>query len=82
MKPEVATKEVQKLIALGKERGFLTYEEVNEALPTDVVSPDQLDTMLTLFDEMDIEIVDNEEDAKAAKQKAEEKAKEEEDKAV
>ena len=80
MKPAEQTtqpKEVQKLITLGKERGFLTYEEVNEALPTDLTSSDQLDSMLTLLDDMDIEIVDNEEDAKAAKQKAQEKAKEE-----
>ena len=81
MKIETQTKEVQKLILLGKERGFLTYEELNEALPSDVTTPDQLDTMLTMFDELDIEIVDNEEDAKAAKQKAETKAKEEEEEA-
>ncbi len=68
-KIEADTKEVQKLIDRGKEKGFLTYEEVNEALPSDVVSPDELDTMLTMLDDLDIDIVDTEEEGKA-KQKA------------
>lgn len=71
-KIEAETKEVQKLIDRGKEKGFLTYEEVNEALPSDVVSPDELDTMLTMLDDLDINIVDTEEEGKA-KQKAEPK---------
>jgi RNA polymerase primary sigma factor len=51
-------KQVKDLIHKGKEKGFLTYEEVNDALPDDVVSADQLDDVLTMFDDMDIEIVD------------------------
>ncbi|MBI1909896.1 MAG: RNA polymerase sigma factor RpoD [Deltaproteobacteria bacterium] len=62
-------KEVQQLIHLGKERGFLTYEEVNDALPDDLVSPEQIDGVLSMFDEMDIEIVDDEEGAKLLKKK-------------
>jgi RNA polymerase primary sigma factor len=57
------SKEVQQLIHLGKERGFLTYEEVNDALPDDVVSPEQLDDVLSMFDEMDIEVVGEEDEA-------------------
>jgi RNA polymerase primary sigma factor len=52
-------KELQQLIALGKERGFLTYQELNDYLPTDVISPEQIDDVMMLFDEMDIEIVDD-----------------------
>jgi RNA polymerase primary sigma factor len=59
-------KEIQQLIHLGKERGFLTYEEVNDALPDDLTSPEQLDDVLSMFDQMDIEVVAEEEDAKAA----------------
>src|SRR3989338_2741717 len=70
-KPEVEMKEVKRLIDRGKEKGFLTYEEVNDALPADLVSPDQLDNMLSMFDDLDIEIVDNEEEGKQIKQKAE-----------
>lgn len=62
-------KEVQGLISLGKEKGFLTYEEVNDALPDDLVSPEQLDGVLSMFDEMAIEVVDDEEDAKLVKKK-------------
>ncbi len=58
------SKEIQQLIHLGKERGFLTYEEVNDALPDDLVSAEQLDDVLSMFDEMDIEVVAEEEEAK------------------
>ena len=62
-------KEVQQLINLGKEKGYLTYEEVNDALPDDLVSPEELDDVLSMFDEMDIEVVDGEDEAKALKKK-------------
>jgi RNA polymerase primary sigma factor len=52
--------EVQQLIDMGKERGYLTYDEVNDALPADMVSSDQLDDVMSMFGEMDIEIVDTE----------------------
>jgi RNA polymerase primary sigma factor len=68
-------KEVKELISAGKEKGFLTLEEVNDALPADMVSSDQLDTVLTMFDDMDIEIVENEEEGKLLKKAAEEKEK-------
>jgi RNA polymerase primary sigma factor len=51
-------KEVKKLIDLGKEKGYLTYDDVNDGLPADVVSPDQIDDVMSLFGEMDIEVVD------------------------
>ncbi|QQR81616.1 MAG: RNA polymerase sigma factor RpoD [Deltaproteobacteria bacterium] len=58
-------KEVQQLIQSGKEKGFLTYEEVNDALPTDLVSPEQLDDVLSMFDQMDIDVVSEEEELAA-----------------
>ena len=51
-------KEVEQLIATGKEKGYLTFEEVNDALPSSMVSPDQLDDVMTMFGDMDIEVVD------------------------
>ena len=51
-------KVVEGLIEKGRERGHLTYEELNEALPDDVVLSDQIDDILTMFNEMDIDIVD------------------------
>jgi RNA polymerase primary sigma factor len=50
-------KEVKKLIDLGKEKGYLTYDEVNDMLPADIVSPDQIDDVMSLFGEMDIEVI-------------------------
>ena len=51
-------KEVEQLISMGKEKGYLTFEEVNDALPSTMVSPDQLDDVMTMFGDMDIEVVD------------------------
>src|SRR5215475_8380401 len=50
-------KEVQQLVENGKSKGFLTYDEVNDALPADVVA-DQMDDVMGVLDNEDIEIVD------------------------
>lgn len=52
---------VKKLIAKGKERGYLTYEEMNEDLPDEAVSPDKLDALLMTLDELGIELIDESE---------------------
>ncbi|NLC71576.1 MAG: RNA polymerase sigma factor RpoD [Desulfuromonadaceae bacterium] len=52
--------EVQQLIDLGKEKGFLTYDEVNDILPADMISSEQLDDVMSMFGEMDIEVVESE----------------------
>ena len=51
---------LRQLIAKGKEQGYLTYDEVNEAIPEDAgaLSPERLDETLLLFEELGIEIVD------------------------
>jgi len=49
---------IKKLIAKGKERGYLTYEEMNDDLPDEAVSPDRLDSLLMMLDELGIELVD------------------------
>src|SRR5260370_19480279 len=51
-------KEVQQLIEIGKSKGFLTYDEVNDALPADMVAADQMDDVLGVLGDEDIEIVD------------------------
>ena len=45
--------EVRQLISLGREKGYPTYEEVNDVLPPDVVSPEQIDDLMLLFAFMD-----------------------------
>ena len=49
---------MQQLIEMGKCKGFLTYEEVNDALPPDVVAADQMDDVMGALGDEDIEIVD------------------------
>src|SRR3954453_4434082 len=55
---EEADKRVGILLELGTSRGFLTYEELNEKLPDEVVSPDKLDSLLMRIDEMGIKLID------------------------
>jgi len=55
-RPKMA--EVNRLISMGKEKGYLTYEEVNDVLPPDIVSAEQIDDIMMLFGEMDIELVE------------------------
>jgi len=43
------TKEVERLINMGKEKGYLTYDEVNDILPPDVVDENQIDDALRLL---------------------------------
>ncbi|MCZ6874925.1 MAG: RNA polymerase sigma factor RpoD [bacterium] len=50
-------KEVKKLISQGKEKGYLTYQEVSNVLPPDGVSSEQLDDLMLLFGELDIELI-------------------------
>jgi RNA polymerase primary sigma factor len=61
--------EVKQLIDLGKEKGFLTYDEVNDILPPDIVSSEQIDDVMSMFGEMDIEIVDSVQKVKIPKVK-------------
>jgi RNA polymerase primary sigma factor len=70
-------KEVQQLIEMGKSKGFLTYEEVNDALPPDVLAADQMDDVMGALGDEDIEIVDAATQVKIApKRVAEEEAHE------
>ena len=55
----VDVSEINQLITLGKEKGYLTYEEVNDVLPSDVVAPEQIDDLMHLFGENEIDIVDS-----------------------
>ncbi len=52
--------EVRQLITMGKEKGYLLYEEVNDLLPSDMGSSDELDDIFSMFGSMGIEVVDSE----------------------
>src|SRR6185369_17744332 len=55
---EEAERRVQTLLDMGTSRGYLTYEELNTKLPDEVVSPDKLDSLLMMIDEMGIRLID------------------------
>ncbi|KAB1443782.1 RNA polymerase sigma factor RpoD [Pseudodesulfovibrio senegalensis] len=52
--------QIKTLIAKGKEKGFLTFDELNKALPSDFNTPEQIEEIINIFDQMDISIVDSE----------------------
>jgi RNA polymerase primary sigma factor len=59
MAEEERTSEVNRLISLGKEKGFLTYSDLNNTLPADMASTERINSLMTMFGEMDIEIIDS-----------------------
>jgi len=63
-------KEVQQLIELGKSKGHLTYDEISEALPSDVFSSDQIDELMGILGDEDIEVVDSQIQMKVAPKRA------------
>ncbi|ACD94736.1 RNA polymerase sigma factor RpoD [Trichlorobacter lovleyi] len=58
--------EVKQLIDIGKEKGFLTFDEVNDILPPDIAT-EQIDDVMGMFGDMDIEIVDSAQKVKIPK---------------
>ena len=54
----ITKKTLDKLISKGKKKGFLTYDEINKALPDDTLSLDQIDETLIMLNDLDIEIID------------------------
>ncbi|MBT7506082.1 MAG: RNA polymerase sigma factor RpoD, partial [Rhodospirillales bacterium] len=69
------------MVAKGKEVGFVTYDQLNEALPPDEVSSEQIEDTMAMLSEMGINVVDNEEtedaDAKKGDGEGDGEAKEE-----
>ena len=57
--------EIQALVAKGKGKGYLTYDEVNAALPPDMVSSEQIDDVMVHFGEQGIDVIDAAHEAKA-----------------
>jgi RNA polymerase primary sigma factor len=73
------TKEVEQLIRMEGEKGLLPFDEASELPPNDIVSSDQIDDVLMMFDEMDIDVVDDLQGLKVEEEKAVEKEEEEGD---
>jgi RNA polymerase primary sigma factor len=58
MGKEIESDEFKKLISLGESKGFITYDDVNDLLPSDIISSDQIDDIIMLFGEKNIDIID------------------------
>jgi RNA polymerase primary sigma factor len=52
---------IKKMVARGKERGYLTYDELNAALPPDQVSSEQIEDTMAMLSEMGINVIESEE---------------------
>ncbi|MBC8493952.1 MAG: RNA polymerase sigma factor RpoD [Candidatus Thioglobus sp.] len=54
---------LQKLIMVGKEKGYLTYSEINDILPEDLLTQEQIEPIVTILEELDIAVSDSVPDA-------------------
>ena len=65
--------QIKQLLTRGIKKGYLTYDEINEILPADITSSEEIDSVLLSLDNANVEILDSE--AAAAKVQAAKKAK-------
>ena len=63
--------EVKKMMAQGKERGFVTYDQLNAALPPDQVSSEQIEDTMSMLSEAGINVVENEDSDDSEEEKPE-----------
>lgn len=59
MSSEDRREKIKELMKLAREQGYLTYSDIHEALPTDLIDPDEIDGLVLLLRGMDIEIIDS-----------------------
>ncbi len=65
-KSKLKTKGMEQLVALGKEKGFLTYDDLNRLLPAHVTSSDEIEEVLAALTTQQIEVMDSEDSAAPA----------------
>ncbi|OGX18936.1 MAG: RNA polymerase sigma factor RpoD, partial [Omnitrophica WOR_2 bacterium RBG_13_44_8b] len=66
-KKEYSKKDVEKIIALGRQKGYLTYDEVNDLLPEEIYSSEDIDRIFELLGNEDIQVVESEEEKEVVK---------------
>ena len=49
---------LKRLIDIGKDKGYITYEELNDDLPSEIVSSEHIDDLMMMFEELDILVID------------------------
>jgi RNA polymerase primary sigma factor len=67
---------VKRMIKLAKKRGFVTYAELNAVLPSEEVNSEQIEDILSMLNEMGINVIENEEQEEAASEEASEEEEE------
>lgn len=67
-KKEYIKKDVEKIIALGRQKGFLTYDEVNDLLPEEISSSEEIEEIFEILGREEIRLVDSEQNKDAEKQ--------------
>jgi RNA polymerase primary sigma factor len=72
---EERNEQIKDLIKLAEAQGYLTFDDINETIPDDVISPDELESYLDLLRGMDIEIIETSEVDKYRKKTAEKSKK-------
>src|SRR3974377_1351681 len=63
---------IKKMLARGKERGYLTYDEMNAARPHDQVSSEQIEDTMTMLSELGVNLIESEESEEPATAEADE----------
>ncbi|MBE9527322.1 MAG: RNA polymerase sigma factor RpoD [Proteobacteria bacterium] len=63
MDQETQQSKIKVLIARGKEQGYLTYAEVNDHLPNDILEPEQIEDIIAMINDMGIKVVETAPDA-------------------
>ncbi|MEW6162531.1 MAG: sigma-70 family RNA polymerase sigma factor [Nitrospirota bacterium] len=62
----------EEIIDIGKRRGVLTYDEINEALPSEFFSPDELEDLMDILQDMGVKVIDHEEAEEEVEEELEE----------
>src|SRR5512145_1822590 len=65
LQEEERQSQLKLLIALGKEQGFLTYVEVNDHLPSEIVDPEQIEDIVNMINDMGIPVYEKAPDAES-----------------
>ncbi len=58
---EILNEKIRQLIALAKQQGFLTIQDINRHLPENVKNPDEIENVINILENLEIDILDNEE---------------------
>jgi RNA polymerase primary sigma factor len=66
---DASVQAIKKMLAKAKERGYITYDELNAALPHEQVSSEQIEDIMAILSEMGVNVVENEESEEASEEK-------------